>query len=696
MSIDVQRASLDAKPAGAGAARGRVHEAVGLDAKAPGAGAVRGPVHDAASLDAKASGAVPDRGPGRTVFRLLSIAALAIAVAVLVYRGGSPGPGARAAVPPGEEIHIAVAACGDRLDETLVMMKSAVLLSRHHLTFHVFADDGLRPRFDQSVAAWPERARKRLTLELYPISYPGVAEPEKWQAMFKPCATQRLFMPYLVRGTERALYVDTDILFLRPPEDVWGLFSGFDDKQLAALAPETETADGGWYKKSAKHPFYPPYGVNTGVMLMDFERMRAAGWRERFVEYRGQYTSLPWGDQDLINIYFEERPEQLKVFSCEYDYRTDHCQYGNVCRPAELRGVSVLHGNRQSFHTGKQPLFQAIYDAFAAFDLEQDPQALRGPIEAALAAPRGEKDACGKVPQIFGKRLLKELGAAGTSESAPADDLRAAAQDQLAPFRDKGITRGDLDRIGALPRRTVRYQILGGKLYRDARCPVPDRCARNERLLARALPGVPDLEMYVNVQEGALSKLEDPLPIFSTSKLPLEHADILYPSWAFAGGGADVAERAGEQGRRGEALTSIRAMVEGPSPPADPCAQRYVLHADAGTADFGLPGRLACGKPVLYLEPRWAQFYSYDLVAWRDYLPLNFDAADATRELAMLDAHDGMAKQIAASGQAFARERLTAERVSRYWKVLLVEYAALQRFTPQRDDTLIAVEAGGQ
>jgi hypothetical protein len=201
--------------------------------------------------------------------------------------------------------------------------------------------------------------------------------------------------------------------------------------------------------------------------------------------------------------------------------------------------------------------------------------------------------------------------------------------------------------------------------------------------------------MYVNVQEGALSKIGDPLPIFSTSKLPLEHADILYPTWAFAGGVAGAVERPAERGRRGEALDAIRALVQGPSPAGDPCASRYVLHADGGTADFGLPARLACGKPVLYLEPRWAQFYSYDLVAWRDYLPLNLDADDAARELGMLDAHDGMAKQIAAAGQAFARERLTAEHVQSYWKQLLVAYAALQRFTPQRDESLIAVPAEG-
>ena len=35
----------------------------------------------------------------------------------------------------------------------------------------------------------------------------------------------------------------------------------------------------------------------------------------------------------------------------------------SVCKPAEENGVYVLHGNRGSFHTDKQPAFKAIYSS---------------------------------------------------------------------------------------------------------------------------------------------------------------------------------------------------------------------------------------------------------------------------------------------------------------------------------------------
>ena len=48
--------------------------------------------------------------------------------------------------------HLAVVACGNRLSETLVLLKSAVLLSRAKLFFHIFADDDLQPLFKQAVS----------------------------------------------------------------------------------------------------------------------------------------------------------------------------------------------------------------------------------------------------------------------------------------------------------------------------------------------------------------------------------------------------------------------------------------------------------------------------------------------------------------------------------------------------------------
>lgn len=653
-------------------------------------------------------------------------------------------PAAAQAAGKPEEIHLAVTACGDRLEEALVMLQSAARSARGHLTFHIFADDELRPRFQERLQAWPVEVRHKIAWSLYPISYPGVEDPEKWRSLFKPCASQRLFFPYLIENTGRVLYVDTDILFLRPIDELWSLFDRFKPEQLAALAPEGEVAELNWYKRFAQHPYVQPLGVNSGVMLMDFRKMREARWRERMLAYRRQYTSIPWGDQDLINIFFAESPEKLYIFSCDWNFRPDHCMYGSNCKAAEENGVSVVHGNRQSFHGDKQPTFKTVWDAFNAHGLEPDAGALLDSLQSNLAAVAGKSE-CGKVSKLF-TAALEEREDTGED----LDFYRDVAASQLAPWRTPGIRREDLDKARALSRPLVKYQILGGRLYRDETCYFPPRCAGIEHFLLEIAPELPEVEFLVNVQDHPVTRLDSPLPVFSFSKIPSEHADILYPAWAFWEGGPalqvipswrwDLTRRdlldAGDaysweekkpvvffRGSRtnetrdpyilyaqkhpdlwdvrytlnqSQQQTDYVTKVLGLTPaetvsPRDHCAFRYLLNFDGVAASFRLKNVLACGGLVFYVEPRWVEFFYSKLVPGEHYVPLSLDVEEAARTVDDLRADDARARRIARNGRDFIEKHLTLAHVRRYWLDLLQDYASLQRFEPRPDPGLVLI-----
>lgn len=51
-----------------------------------------------------------------------------------------------------ETVRLAVVACGPRLEETLAMLKSAVLFSHRTLHFHIFAENELHPGFRDAVS----------------------------------------------------------------------------------------------------------------------------------------------------------------------------------------------------------------------------------------------------------------------------------------------------------------------------------------------------------------------------------------------------------------------------------------------------------------------------------------------------------------------------------------------------------------
>lgn len=53
---------------------------------------------------------------------------------------------------PEPPMHLSVVACGERLEETLTMIKSAVLFSIKRLHLHIFAEDQLHAGFVEAVS----------------------------------------------------------------------------------------------------------------------------------------------------------------------------------------------------------------------------------------------------------------------------------------------------------------------------------------------------------------------------------------------------------------------------------------------------------------------------------------------------------------------------------------------------------------
>ncbi|XP_058623788.1 glucoside xylosyltransferase 1 isoform X2 [Onychostoma macrolepis] len=316
---------------------------------------------------------------------------------------------------PRDPVELAVVACGSRLEETLTMLKSAVLFSHRHLHFHIFAEDDLHAGFRQALESWPQRFRSRLDYSIYPINFPS-DNAREWKRLFKPCASQRLFLPQV----DSVLYVDTDVLFLRPAEDVWSFLSRFNGSQLAAMAPEHEEPRIGWYNRFARHPYYGKTGVNSGVMLMNMTRIRDKHfkndlaavdlkWADLLMPLLHKYKlNITWGDQDLLNIIFHHNPESLLLIECHWNYRPDHCIYGSNCISAEQNGVYVLHGNRGVYHDDKQPAFRAVYDAIQQFPFDADPvRGLLVPLEEKLKS--ADHTYCGRSRLVFTKRLRESV-----------------------------------------------------------------------------------------------------------------------------------------------------------------------------------------------------------------------------------------------------------------------------------------------
>ncbi|XP_019738627.1 glucoside xylosyltransferase 1 isoform X2 [Hippocampus comes] len=320
---------------------------------------------------------------------------------------------------PPPSMHLAVVACGERLEETVTMFKSAVLFSFKCLHLHIFAEDQLHARFMEALESWPGFIRSRFNYTVYPIRFPSENAAE-WKKLFKPCASQRLFLPLILKDIESLVYVDSDILFLQPVDRLWDFLSRFDSAQLAAMAPEHEEPRIAWYSRFARHPFYGRTGINSGVMLMNLTRMRSMffkndmtsvglRWEELLMPLLQKYKlNITWGDQDLLNIIFHYNPELLLEFPCQWNYRPDHCIYGSNCASAEDNGIYILHGNRGVYHDHKQPAFKSVYEAIRKYSFGADPvSSLLAPLEEQLL--KTTHTYCGKSHALFTKALVHSL-----------------------------------------------------------------------------------------------------------------------------------------------------------------------------------------------------------------------------------------------------------------------------------------------
>uniref|UniRef100_A0A1A8E6N7 Glucoside xylosyltransferase 1 n=1 Tax=Nothobranchius kadleci TaxID=1051664 RepID=A0A1A8E6N7_NOTKA len=316
-------------------------------------------------------------------------------------------------------MHLAVVACGERLQETLTMIKSAVLFSIKFLHLHIFAEDQLHDSFTEALESWPRFIRRKYNYSIYSISFPSENAAE-WKKLFKPCASQRLFLPLILKDVDSIIYVDSDILFLQPVDHLWAFLSQFNPSQLAAMSPEHEEPRIAWYNRFARHPFYGRTGINSGVMLMNMTRMRSAffkndmtsvglRWEELLMPLLQKYKlNITWGDQDLLNIIFHYNPEFLLEFPCKWNYRPDHCIYGSNCASAEEDGIYMLHGNRGVYHDHKQPAFKAVYEAIKQYPYGSDPvTSLLDPLEEELL--KTTHTYCGKSHTLFTKRLALSL-----------------------------------------------------------------------------------------------------------------------------------------------------------------------------------------------------------------------------------------------------------------------------------------------
>uniref|UniRef100_H2ZJF6 UDP-D-xylose:beta-D-glucoside alpha-1,3-D-xylosyltransferase n=1 Tax=Ciona savignyi TaxID=51511 RepID=H2ZJF6_CIOSA len=331
-------------------------------------------------------------------------------------------------------IHIVVVACRGKsleiVNEAATMIKSAIVFSKTKLNIHIFTEN-LEDEFRKKFSEWPLSANMNIRLTFHRLSYPlDSNELKLMKNWWGPCASFRLFLPTVLENIDSILYVDSDVLFLSPPEDLWNHFNLFDQRQVAALAPRV-----GWNFQ------VPPENVNfiqmrdgkktqvnSGVFLMNLTRMRQpvfatdpdisktkSSWQKEllFPLYR-LHKEYMIGDQNLINVVFHFNPDLLYFLPCKFNYHHKFCfdaYRDRWCTSAENDGAAVIHGNANTFYNNYAPTFRVINDAMKKYNFERDLERfLMLPMEQGLSDPNVENHIhCGNKTKLFLKSIRKMI-----------------------------------------------------------------------------------------------------------------------------------------------------------------------------------------------------------------------------------------------------------------------------------------------
>jgi len=249
-------------------------------------------------------------------------------------------------IMPNSTIQIAMSICGDRGYEALVSLKSAVLLTNSvsNYEFHFFTDDSLAVEgaFSKHVKAHQKHGEnKNVKYNFYSIEMRN-----EIQTLFLPCSANRLIIAQELRRVSHFIYVDTDVIWLDDPANVFQEFAKFNESQELGFSYEIENdaVDETSFYNRVKHPLpiFGPNGINAGVAFFRIKDPKRTC--DEFLQLATTYKSLlPLGDQDVLNIYGHRHPEKIFKLGCQYNRRTD-----SKCKI--YRG-GIMHGNRLVFHT---------------------------------------------------------------------------------------------------------------------------------------------------------------------------------------------------------------------------------------------------------------------------------------------------------------------------------------------------------
>ncbi|XP_068238556.1 glucoside xylosyltransferase 1-like [Palaemon carinicauda] len=267
--------------------------------------------------------------------------------------------------------------------QTITMVKTLLYFSKSSKWRIIVISDSERS-FQKLVSmteAFPDSERRRLILEYkalwFPPDYPELRN--HW----RPCAWAKQFLAETLPEEDAVIYVDSDLLFLGPAEELWWLLKSMGIEQTIALAPEPF-----YQMEKEAFPYAGRVGLNTGVMAVNLTKARRlpGGGIGSAILAEGHINPEPRHDQDALNHFLKNKAHLLMEVTSRWNFLPSSCmRKAPPCPDCYSAGIVVLHGADMSFYRPVDAKFNVMYSTLLHAAIDVNPEELYGKLSGQLA-----------------------------------------------------------------------------------------------------------------------------------------------------------------------------------------------------------------------------------------------------------------------------------------------------------------------
>jgi len=211
-----------------------------------------------------------------------------------------------------ENIHVAFC-CDDAFIVPAKVMLESLLRSNRGVCIiaHTFSDDLNEMNIRELGAMLEEYGGRLVTYQIPAIAFETINNAPTLEHI-SVATYYRLLLPYVLgEDVKKILYLDCDILVRKE-------IKGYYD---VALEGYVIAGVSDIYDDICKERLNLPEYVNAGILVMNIEKMRTQLSLLQMLEAMNRLmetVDLPFGDQDIINIFF---PGQIRLLPKEFNYQ---------------------------------------------------------------------------------------------------------------------------------------------------------------------------------------------------------------------------------------------------------------------------------------------------------------------------------------------------------------------------------------